>query len=37
MPLTDTQKCCYAASADFCIGVMPPSAMMGRSWLYVHS
>lgn len=27
------QKWNYAASASFCIGVMPPSAMFGRSWL----
>ncbi len=31
------QKWSYAASASFCIGVMPPSAMFGRSWLYVQS
>lgn len=31
------QKWSYAAIASFCIGVMPPSAMFGRSWLYVHS
>lgn len=27
------QKWSYAAIANFCIGVMPPSAMFGRSWL----
>jgi hypothetical protein len=27
------QKWTYAAIANFCIGVMPPSAMFGRSWL----
>ena len=27
------QKWSYAARANFCIGVMPPSAMFGRSWL----
>jgi len=31
------QKWSYTASANFCMGVMPPSAMFGRSWLYVHS
>jgi hypothetical protein len=31
------QKWSYAASANLCIGVMPPSAMFGRSWLYVQS
>ncbi len=27
------QKWNYAANASFCIGVMPPSAIFGRSWL----
>ena len=27
------QKWSYAAKANFCMGVMPPSAMFGRSWL----
>lgn len=27
------QKWNYVSSARFCIGVMPPSAMFGRSWL----
>lgn len=27
------QKWNYAANANFCIGVMPPSAILGRSWL----
>ena len=27
------QKWSYAAKANFCLGVMPPSAMFGRSWL----
>ena len=27
------QKWSYAAMANFCLGVMPPSAMFGRSWL----
>jgi len=27
------QKWSYAANANFCIGVIPPSAMFGRSWL----
>lgn len=31
------QKWSYAAIANFIAGVMPPSAMLGRSWLYVHS
>ncbi|KGE52195.1 hypothetical protein GW15_0209615 [Xanthomonas axonopodis pv. vasculorum] len=31
------QKWSYAAIASFIAGVMPPSAMFGRSWLYVHS
>lgn len=31
------QKWSYAAMASFCMGVMPPSAIFGRSWLYVHS
>ncbi|AZR22078.1 hypothetical protein NX81_006725 [Xanthomonas vasicola] len=31
------QKWSYAAIANFIAGVIPPSAMLGRSWLYVHS
>ena len=31
------QKWSYAAIASFIAGVMPPSAMLGRSWLYFHS
>ena len=31
------QKWSYAAIASFMAGVMPPSAMLGRSWLYVQS
>ena len=31
------QKWSYAAIASFIAGVMPPSAMLGRSWLYVQS
>jgi YD repeat-containing protein len=31
------QKWSYAARANRCIGVTPPSAMFGRSWLYVQS
>jgi len=27
----------YAAIASFIVGAMPSSAMLGRSWLYVHS
>ena len=27
------QKWSYAVKANFCMGVMPPSAMFGRSWL----
>jgi hypothetical protein len=27
------QKWSYAANANFCMGVMPPSAIFGRSWL----
>lgn len=30
------KKWSYAAIASFIAGVMPPSAMLGRSWLYVH-
>lgn len=26
-----------AAIATFCFGVIPPNAMLGRSWLYVQS
>ncbi len=31
------RKWSYAARASFCAGVMPPSAMFGRSLLYTHS
>jgi putative transposase len=35
--ISSRQKWSYAARANLCIGVMPPSAMFGRSWLYVQS
>ena len=35
--VSSRQKWSYAARANLCIGVMPPSAMFGRSWLYVQS
>jgi hypothetical protein len=27
----------YAASANCCMGVMPPKPMLGCSWLYIQS
>lgn len=35
--LPGRQKWSYAARASFCAGVIPPSAMFGRSLLYVQS
>ena len=30
------EKSIQAAMASRCLGVMPPKAMFGRSWLYIH-
>jgi PAS domain-containing protein len=35
--LTGSLSRIYAAMFSFCLGVMPPMAILGRSLLYVHS